>query len=98
MNAAQFWTLNALAIIAVVLAIINISYFQGNREARTQVAERQQFINRTVQLNQLNVEVIKTMARVAVEKNDTAIGDLLQRAGVSYRVRNSAEPVSDPAN
>ena len=87
MNAAQFWTLNALAVVALVLATINITYFQSNREARTQVAERQQFINQTARLNQLNVEVVKALARVAVEENDAAIGDLLQRAGISYRVR-----------
>ena len=91
MNAAQFWTLNALAVIALVLATINVTYFQSNREARTQVTERQQFINQTARLNQLNVEVIKALARVAVEEDDDAIGDLLQRAGISYRVRASED-------
>lgn len=94
MTSLQFWTVNALAVVALVLAIVNISYFQSNREARAQVAERQQFINQTVRLNQLNTEVIKALARAAVETDDRAISGLLEQAGVTYRVNKTAAPMA----
>ncbi len=91
----QFWGLNLLAVAALVLVAINFSFSQTNQRLRTQVAERQQFLNQSVRVSQLNAEVIKAIASLAAQKHDTELTELLREAGITYKATEPTTPMGD---
>jgi hypothetical protein len=54
----------------------------GNQSLQTEVNERQQFIAQSIQLEQLNRQVVAALANMAMKSNDEQLKNLLTSAGV----------------
>jgi predicted Holliday junction resolvase-like endonuclease len=84
----QFWLLNVMGVLALVLVLINMTLFKENRELRNEINERQQFVNQSIQLSRLNNEIIKSLAQLAASKQDEQITHLLTSHGIKFTVTN----------
>ncbi len=80
------WLRDGLAVLALVLAVLNVAGAQRNRglqqeldAARPELVKGQAFAN-------VNNGLIQLLAKAAVEKQDRALRDLLARNGVTFRV------------
>ena len=96
-NTVGFWAATALAALSVLLVIVDGWLVTSNVSIRTEVNNRQQYINQSVQLSRLNQELINSLGALAL-KNNTAIRQLLADSGITV-VAPSAEaaPSSSPA-
>ena len=85
LSSREYWSLSALAVTSIMLVVINISMAQQNREMRQQVGQRQLFIAQTVPIEKLNKQIINSIARVAMETEDSALHHLLKEQGIQVR-------------
>ncbi|MDF1818965.1 MAG: hypothetical protein P1U54_10020 [Immundisolibacteraceae bacterium] len=97
MRVWQFWVINLLAFASVGLGLANIQAELSQQDERAEIGRRQQFINETVQIERVNSEVIKALARAAVSADDVDIAGLLGEVGVTYAVEESPEPAASSA-
>lgn len=72
-----------LAVLAFVLVVVDIMLAVGNQSVQAEVSERQQFIAQSIQLEQLNRQVIQALATMAMKSNDEQLKNLLVSSGVS---------------
>jgi len=79
-----------LAGVTLALVIVNIVLALGNQSIQTEVSERQQFIAQSIQLQELNRQVITVLANMALKTNDQQLINLLTSSGVN--LGPSAEP------
>ncbi|MDJ0928016.1 MAG: hypothetical protein QNJ73_10250 [Gammaproteobacteria bacterium] len=96
MNESQFWLLTALSALALILVLICTGLFFDNRSTQAEVNARQQYINQTVQLGQLNTQVAQFLANLAVQTNDQRIRELLAANGITITERPAETPVETP--
>ena len=80
-----------LAVLALVLVVINIMLNLGNQSVQAEVSERQQFIAQSIQLEQLNRQVVAALANMAMKGNDQQLKDLLVSSGVSLSPEPAAQ-------
>lgn len=78
----------------VLLVIVNIVIALGNQSIQAEVAERQQEIGQTIQLETLNRQLITVLANMALKTNDEQLKKLLAETGINL----DAAPESAPAN
>ena len=71
-----------LAVLALVLVVVNIMLALGNQSLQSDVTERQQIIAQSIQLEQLNRQVIAALANMAMKSNDEQLKNLLASAGI----------------
>jgi hypothetical protein len=71
-----------LAVVALVLVVANVLLALGNQSVQADVNERQQFIAQSIQLEQLNRQVVAVLANMAVKGNDEQLKNLLTSSGV----------------
>jgi predicted Holliday junction resolvase-like endonuclease len=71
-----------LAVVALVLVVVNIMLALGNQSLQSEVTERQQIIAQSIQLEQLNRQVIAALANMAMKSNDEQLKNLLASVGV----------------
>jgi hypothetical protein len=83
------WVLSGLAGLALVLVIINIVLFTGNRSIQAEVNTRQQFINQSLQLDRLNRDLVTALANLASRINDEQLKNLLTSHGITFSVNPS---------
>jgi hypothetical protein len=96
----MLWALSGLAGLGLVLVIINIVLFTGNRSIQAEVNTRQQFINQSLQLDRLNRELISALANLAARNNDEQLKNLLTAHGITFSVNQpgtSASAAGGPA-
>lgn len=65
---------------------------------QAQINERQQFINQSVQLGQVNGALIRALAQVSVANKDDKLRDLLAQVGFTITAPASVEPSPAPDN
>ena len=82
--------------IGLLLVIINGVLGLANRATQAEAAARAQYINQTVQLNNISQAIIRAAASAAVNNKDTQLGDLLTANGIRYEVTQPA-PSAAPA-
>jgi predicted Holliday junction resolvase-like endonuclease len=75
--------LTALGGVFLVLILVNVYLFTSNRSLQADVNSRQQFITQSLQLEQLNKEIIVALANLAVRDKDAALSDVLTSQGIS---------------
>jgi predicted Holliday junction resolvase-like endonuclease len=75
--------LTVLAALMLVLVLVNILLGFGNQSLRTEVAERQQFITQSLQLEALQREIVTVLATVALKTKDEPLKSLLASQGIS---------------
>ena len=71
-----------LAVAALVLVVVNVLLALGNQSVQADVNERQQFIAQSIQLEQLNRQVVAVLANMAMKGNDEQLKNLLASSGV----------------
>ena len=57
----KFSLVTAIALIGSILVLVNVSFHRANRTLQADVAQRQQFINQSIQLARLNNEIIRNI-------------------------------------
>jgi hypothetical protein len=77
-----FWVATGLAGLTLVLVIANTTFAIFDQSLRTEVTQRQQFIEQSVQLARLEQELINALGAAAL-RNDTAIRDMLAANGIT---------------
>jgi hypothetical protein len=79
----QTWLFTALGGVFLVLVLTNVYLFTSNRSLQLDVNNRQQFIAQSVQLEQLNKEIIVALANLSVRDKDPVLSDLLTTHGIT---------------
>ncbi len=72
-----------LAVVALVLVVANVLLSMGNQSVQADVNDRQQFIAQSIQLEQLNRQVVTVLANMAMKSNDQELKNLLAASGVA---------------
>lgn len=75
--------LTPLAGLMLVSVLVNVLLSLGNQSLRLDVNERQQFIAQSIQLEELNREIVAALASIAVKNKDEQLKSLLASQGVS---------------
>jgi hypothetical protein len=88
----QFWTLTGLGVIFVLLVLTNMYLFVQNRSMQREVNSRQQFIAQSVQLEQLNKEIIVALANLSVRDRDDELKQLLTAHGINVTANPKQTP------
>ena len=80
----------ALSGITLILVIVYIVLFQDNRTVQSEINQRQQFINQSIQLGRINDALIRALATTAVSNNDDKLRDLLAQNGITINPTTGA--------
>jgi hypothetical protein len=86
----------ALSGITLVLVVVYIVLFQDNRSVQSEINQRQQFINQSIQLGRINDALIRALAATAVSDNDDKLRGLLAQNGIAINPTTGA-PEREPA-
>jgi hypothetical protein len=86
MSRAQHLIVTLLALLCLGAVVANITLSLGNRSAQAEVAQRQQFVQQSAQLEGLYREIVRALAELAARNNDAPVREMLQRHGISYSV------------
>jgi hypothetical protein len=89
----QFWTVTGFGGFLLVVVVVNIFLFLHNRSLQGEVNNRQLYINQSMQLEQLNREIVTALANLAAKNNDEDLKQLLVTHGITFSVNPNA-----PAN
>jgi type VI protein secretion system component VasK len=94
----EYWILTLAALAIAALVGVNISLFNTNRAAQTEVTSRAQYIQQTAQLEPLYREMVKALADLSVRNNDRELRDMLAKQGitVSAPAAAAAPPAPEP--
>jgi hypothetical protein len=90
----QFWTLTAIALLALVLGVANAMLFTSNRTAQTEITGRQDYIQKSVQFEGLYREIVKALADLSVRNQDQDLRNLLAAHGISVTLPPPATPAA----
>ena len=85
--------LTAWSGLILLLVVLNILIAMGNQSIQAEVAERQQDIAQTIQLETLNRQLITVLANMALKTNDERLKKLLAETGINL----DAAPAGAPA-
>ena len=94
MNRLQFTATTALGALCLLLAGADVTLSSLNRGLQGDIAQRQQYVQQSVQLEGLYREIIRSLAELGARNNDQDVRALLQRHGISYTVN---PPAAQPA-
>ncbi len=72
-----------LAVLILILVLANVLLTLGNQSLRQQLAQRQQIINQSIQMEGLHREIVTAIATVAMKNNDEQLKGLLASQGVN---------------
>lgn len=85
--------LTSWSALILVLVLVNILIAMGNQSIQADMAERQQEIAQTIQLETLNRQLVTVLANMAMKTNDEQLKKLLAETGINL----DAAPESAPA-
>jgi hypothetical protein len=80
----------ALSGITLILVVVYIVVIQDNRSVQSEVNQRQQFINQSIQLGRVNDALIRALAATAVTNKDDKLRDLLAQNGIAINPTTGA--------
>jgi hypothetical protein len=75
--------LTPVAVLVLILVLVDVVLTIGNQSLRIQLAERQQFIGQSMQMEGLYREIIQTVASVAVQTKDEQLLSALASQGIN---------------
>jgi rRNA-processing protein FCF1 len=84
--------LTAWSGLILLLVILNILIAMGNQSIQAEVAERQQEIAQTIQLETLNRQLITVLANMALKTNDERLKKLLAENGINLNAAPEGAP------
>jgi hypothetical protein len=82
----QWWAPTVCGVILLVLIVINMALYLGNRDKQININSRQQYIQQSLVLEGLNRDIINALANFAVRNKDGQIADLLTAHGITVTV------------
>jgi hypothetical protein len=80
----QFYLLTGISAAALGLVFVTTSLSANIGGMRTQIDERQKFINETLLLSRLNVQLAQVLANLAVATNDNELKQVLYVNGITF--------------
>ena len=83
--------LTILSSLVLLLVVVNIFVSLGNQSIQSEVGERQQVIAQTIQLENLNRQLISVLANLALKTNDEALKKVLAASGINLPGAASAK-------
>ena len=84
--------LTSWSALILVLVIVNILIALGNQSIQAEMAERQQEIAQTIQLETLNRQLVTVLANMAIKSNDEQLKKLLADTGINLDAAPDAAP------
>jgi predicted Holliday junction resolvase-like endonuclease len=75
--------LTPLAVLMLILVLVNVLLTLGNQSLRMQLAERQQLINQSIQMEAIHREIVTGIATIAMKTNDAELKNLLASQGIN---------------
>ena len=75
--------LTAWSVLILLIVIVNIIIALGNQSIQAELAERQQEITQTIQLETLNRQLIAVLANMALKTNDAELKKILAETGIN---------------
>jgi hypothetical protein len=81
-----------LSVLILLLVVVNIVLGLGNQSIQGEIGERQQMIAQTIQLENLNRQLITVLANLALKTNDEQLKKLLAEGGIDLGGPESAAP------
>jgi len=90
----QFWILTLIALLAAVLVVANAMLFTNNRAAQTEVAGRQDYIQKSIQFEGLYREIVKALADLSIRNQDQDLRNLLATHGIAVTLPPPAAPAA----
>ncbi len=91
----SFWVAAVFSAATMALVIANAFLQSENRTIQSDVNQRQQFINQTLQLNRLHEELVRALAASAVANKDDKLREILAQVGITFTSNPSAAPGAD---
>ncbi|MBK6721019.1 MAG: hypothetical protein IPG62_14355 [Sphingomonadales bacterium] len=90
------WKPNALALLALVLALANMLQAYLNRGLQAEVLDGQAQLAKAQTLANVDNSLIQLLAKSAAENDDKALRDLLARNGVTFKANAAAQKAPEP--
>lgn len=84
-----------LASLLLVLVLVDAMLFIGNRQVQREVAQRNQVIQQSLQLEPIYQSLVRALAESAVARHDDALRALLAAEGI--QVSGTPAPATAPA-
>ncbi len=94
MTKIQYWIATFVGAGCFAAMAANVTLGTLNHSARTDVNQRQQYVQQSVQLEGLYKEIIRALAELGTRNNDADVKALLVRHGITVNV---AAPAAAPA-
>ena len=94
MTRTQYWIVTTLAALCLAVMLGNVALSTHNRGRQAEVAQRQQFLQQSVQLEGLYREIVRALAELGGRNNDEDVRVMLQRHGITYTVNAPAAPAA----
>ena len=94
MSKVQYWVLTAIAAASFAAMLASVTLGYSNATSRTEVNQRQQFVQESVQLEVLYREIVRALAELAARNNDSDVKAMLQKHGITYTAN---APAGSPA-
>ncbi len=73
----QFWLLNVLALALAALLGVSVWAQRGNRELQSELTQRAQYLQQSVQLDQVQREMMRALTLLAQRDKDEALQAML---------------------
>lgn len=86
LKAGEYWLLNGIGALALVLVVMNVSFVHANRGLQATVNRRAQYVQQSVQLQGLYRGIVRTIANLSVRDKDHALKDVLTQEGIRVSV------------
>ena len=86
LSKTQFYLLCGLGGFALLMCIVSSTLILLNRSEHTMLVERAQYIQSSVQLENINTKLIHSLAETSAKQNDAQLRDLLASQGISFKV------------
>jgi hypothetical protein len=80
----QFYLLTGISAAALGLVFVTTTLSASNVSIRKQLDERQQFINESIVLSQLNVQLAQVLANLAIATKDDELKTVLWNNGITF--------------
>lgn len=91
LNRNQFWILTSGGAIALLLVLVNMVLYLGNRELQEHANGRSQYIQQSIAMEGLYREIVQNLANRAVQTRDDQVRDLLAAEGINVNFPPAAD-------
>jgi hypothetical protein len=90
------WSAIGLGAVALLLALSDLALVLVDRGVRRETDEQRRFIEQTAQLNGIRDNLVRQIARAAIEEKDQALRDLLVSNGFRIQTEPTATAAPSP--